>query len=253
MRDLKNKVALVTGGASGIGKASAIAFSKTGVKVVIADIDISGGQRTVNDINKTIGEAEFVETNVTCADDVERLILYIIKSYGRLDYAHNNVGIEGEIAKTADCSEKNWDDVILANLKSIWLSMKYEINQMNKQKSGVIVNTSSVYGIVGCERGMPAYVASKHGIIGLTKTAALEYAKSNIRINAVCPGAVDTPFRKRLMENSCDKELSCSTRYPIGRICFPEEVASTVIWLCSDSASYITGSIIVIDGGLTAR
>jgi len=181
------------------------------------------------------------------------LIQQIVKTYGRLDCAHNNVGIEGEKAKTADCSEENWDNVIQTNLKSIWLCMKYEINQMRKQHKGVIVNTSSVYGMVGCERGMPAYVASKHGIIGLTKTAALEYAGLGIRVNAICPGAINKPFRQRLVGNDCKEELNSCPRYPIGRIGKAEEVAGAVVWLCSDEATYVTGSLVVIDGGLTAK
>ena len=253
MQNLKNKVALVTGGSSGIGRASAIALAKTGAKVVIADIDTSGGEKTIQEIKELCGEAKFVKANVSKALDVERLIQQIVKTYGRLDCAHNNVGIEGEIAKTADCSEENWDNVIQTNLKSIWLCMKYEINQMSKQYNGVIVNTSSVYGMVGCERGMPAYVASKHGIIGLTKTAALEYADLGIRVNAICPGDINTPFRQRLVGNDCKEELNSCPRYPIGRIGKAEEVAGAVVWLCSDEATYVTGSLIVIDGGLTAK
>lgn len=253
MQNLKNKVALVTGGSSGIGRASAIALAKTGATVVIADIDTSGGEKTVQKIKGLCGEAKFVKANVSKATDVEQLIQQIVKTYRRLDCALNNVGIEGEKAKTADCSEENWDNVIQTNLKSIWLCMKYEINQMRKQHKGVIVNTSSVYGMVGCERGMPAYVASKHGIIGLTKTAALEYAGLGIRVNAICPGAINTPFRQRLVGNDCKEELNSCPRYPIGRIGKAEEVAGAVVWLCSDEATYVTGSLIVIDGGLTAR
>jgi len=253
MQSLKNKVALVTGGSSGIGRASSIALAKSGATVVIADIDISGGEKTIHDISELPGEAKFFRANVSIGAEVEWLIQEIINIYGRLDCAHNNAGIEGEKAKVADCTEENWDNVIQTNLKSIWLCMKYELLQMSKQQSGVIVNTSSVYGIVGCERGMPAYVASKHGIIGLTKTAALEYAGLGIRVNAICPGAVDTPFRERLIGDNYTGESNSSSRYPIGRIGKANEVAGAVVWLCSDEASYITGSSIVIDGGLTAK
>ncbi len=244
---------MVTGGSSGIGRASAIALAKTGTTVIVADIDTSGGEKTVQDINELQGEAKFLKANVSVAAEVEWLIQQIINIYGRLDCAHNNAGIEGETAKVTDCSEENWDNVIQTNLKSIWLCMKYEILQMSKQHSGVIVNTSSVYGIVGCERGMPAYVASKHGIIGLTKTAALEYAGLGIRVNAICPGAIDTPFRERLIGSNYTGELNSGPRYPIGRIGKADEVAGAVVWLCSDQASYVTGSLIVIDGGLTAK
>jgi NAD(P)-dependent dehydrogenase (short-subunit alcohol dehydrogenase family) len=249
---MKDKVVLVTGGSSGIGKASSLAFAEAGAKVVIADVNTVGGEKSVCQIKESGGEALFVRVDVSQAKKVESLIKQIIKKYGRLDCAHNNAGIEGDIAKTNECSEENWDKVINTNLKSIWLCMKYEIPEMVRQKYGVIINTSSVYGLVGSERGMPAYVASKHGIIGLTKTAALECADSGIRINTVCAGAVDTPFRDRLVIKT-KGGYEDSERYPIGRIAEPSEVANTVTWLCSDKASFITGSTIVIDGGLTAR
>jgi len=249
---MKDRVVLVTGGISGIGKASCLAFAEAGSKVVIADENTVGGEKLVCQIKESGGEALFVRVDVSQTKEVKMLIQQIIKKYGRLDCAHNNAGIEGDIAKTNECSEENWDKVINTNLKSIWLCMKYEIPEMVRQNYGVIVNTSSVYGLVGSERGLPAYVASKHGIIGLTKTAALEYAKSGIRINAVCAGAVDTPFRDRLV-NKTQGQYEDSERYPIGRIAEPREVAESVTWLCSDAASFITGSTIVIDGGLTAR
>jgi len=249
---MKDRVALVTGGSSGIGRATSLAFAEAGAKVVIADVDSIGGEKSVCKIKELGGEALFVRADVSQAKDVESLIQHIIKTYGRLDCAHNNAGIEGDVAKTNECSEENWDKVINTNLKSVWLCMKYEIPEMVRQRYGIIVNTSSVYGMVGSERGMPAYVASKHGIIGLTKTAALEYADSGIRINAVCAGAVDTPFRDRLVIKT-KGGYDDSERYPIGRIAEPREIANTVTWLCSDEASFITGSTIVIDGGLTAR
>lgn len=249
---MKDRVALVTGGSSGIGRASSLAFAEAGAKVVIADVDTIGGEKSVGKIKELGEESLFVRADVSQAKEVESLIQQIIKTYGRLDCAHNNAGIEGDVGKTNECSEENWDKVINTNLKSVWLCMKYEIPEMVRQKYGVIVNTSSVYGLVGSERGMPAYVASKHGIIGLTKTAALEYAKSGIRINAVCAGAVDTPFRDRLV-NKTQGRYEDSERYPIGRIAYPREISEAVTWLCSDAASFITGSTIVIDGGLTSR
>ncbi|MBN2592824.1 MAG: glucose 1-dehydrogenase [Sedimentisphaerales bacterium] len=250
---LRNKVALITGGSSGLGRETAIAFAKAGAKVVIADVDAHGGEETAKRIADQGSDVLFVKADVSKSNHVEQLIRQVVKTYGRLDCAHNNAGIEGELAKTGDCSEDNWNNVIETNLKSAWLCLKFEIRQMVQQASGVIVNTSSVYGLVGSERGLPAYVASKHGIIGLTKTAALEYACLGIRVNAVCPGAIDTPFRDRLVEKNHEKNLECSQRYPIGRIGRPDEVANAVVWLCSEAASYITGSVLTIDGGLTAK
>jgi NAD(P)-dependent dehydrogenase (short-subunit alcohol dehydrogenase family) len=199
------------------------------------------------------GNVLFVKADVSKSRNVDQLIQQVVKTYGRLDCAHNNAGIEGGLSKTADCSEDNWNNVIETNLKSAWLCLKFEIRQMVQQASGAIVNTSSVYGLVGSERGLPAYVASKHGIVGLTRTAALEYACSGIRVNAICPGAIDTPFRERLVEKSREKNFECYKRYPIGRIGRPDEVANAVVWLCSKAASYITGSVLTIDGGLTAK
>lgn len=248
----KNRVALVTGGSSGIGKASALAFARTGATVIIADIDVDAGKKTIELIKSLADHVEFQQADVSRASDVKRVIELTINKYGRLDFAHNNAGIEGDLRKTAECSEKNWDRVIRTNLKSVWLSMKYEIPQMCKQGGGAIVNTSSVYGLVGCNRGMPAYAASKSAIIGLTKTAALEYAQSGIRVNVVCPGAIETAFRHRLVGPNGENHTTNKQRYPIGRIGTPEEVANAVIWLCSDKAAYITGSVLTIDGGLTA-
>jgi len=252
MTRFKDRVALATGAGAGIGKASAIAFAKAGARVAVVDIDANNANDTVSTITDAGGTATFLKADVSSQHDVKKMVEEVIRIYGRLDFAHNNAGVEGEIAKTADCSEENWDHVIATNLKSIWLCLKYEIQQMISQSQGVIVNTSSVYGLIGCERGMPAYAASKHGIIGLTKTAALEYASSGVRINAVCPGPVDTPFRKRLVEKSVETHGD-PNRYPLGRVAESHEVADTVMWLCSDEASYVTGSMIVVDGGLSVR
>ena len=249
---LNDRVALVTGGGSGIGMASALAFAKAGAKVVIADLNAASGNKTVSQITALGRDGLFIETDVSQAEEVESLISQIVKVFGRLDFAHNNAGIAGKTAKTADCTEDNWDHVISTNLKSIWLCMKYEIGQMCQQHAGVIVNTSSVLGLIGSTRGLPAYVASKHGIIGLTKTVALEYAAEGIRINVVCPGAIDTPFRLQIGE-PVGTNTDASQRYPIGRIGKPEDVADAVVWLCSEEASFITGATVVIDGGLTAR
>lgn len=246
------RVSLVTGAGSGIGRASAMAFGKAGAKVIVVDIDGESAIETVRSITDAGGTAIHLKADVSSSGDVSSMVGEATRVFGRLDFAHNNAGIEGEIAKTADCSEDNWDNVIATNLKSVWLCMKYEIGQMIRQGCGAIVNTSSVYGLSGCARGMPAYAASKHGIIGLTKTAALEYAGSGIRVNAICPGAVNTPFRERLTMKSKEKSVD-SERYPLGRIAEPWEVSDAVLWLCSDEASFITGTTILVDGGLSAQ
>lgn len=213
---------------------------------------MEGGQETEQMIKNADGEAVFIRTDISNALDVERLIDRSIKIYGRLDFAHNNAGIEGIIAATADCTEENWDRVISINLKGVWLCMKYEIPLMLKQGGGAIVNTASVAGLVGFQ-GMPAYCASKGGIIALTRTAALEYATRGIRINAVCPGVIRTPMVERTTGGKSEAEAQFVALEPIGRMGAPEEIAETVIWLCSDAASFVTGHPLVVDGGLVAK
>ena len=249
---LEGKVALVTGGASGIGRATALAFAREGAKVVIADVAVEDGEETVRMIEESGGKAIFVETDVSQSDQVEALINKAVETYGRLDCAFNNAGIEGEQALTPDCTEENWDRVININLKGVWLGMKYEIPQMLKQGGGAIVNMSSVAGLVGFPSS-PAYVASKHGILGLTKTAALEYATEGIRVNAVCPGVIRTPMVERATGGDPEVEAQFAAMEPVGRMGKPEEVAEAVVWLCSDAASFVTGHSMVVDGGLVAR
>jgi NAD(P)-dependent dehydrogenase (short-subunit alcohol dehydrogenase family) len=246
------KVALVTGAGSGIGRASAIAFAQEGAKVIVADIVVEGGEETVQMIKEAGGEATFVKADVSQAAEVKALVDKTVETYGRLDYAHNNAGIEGAMASIVDCTEETWDSTININLKGVWLCMKYEIPQMLKQGGGAIVNTASVAGLVG-SAGLPAYVASKHGVAGLTKTASLEYAKEGIRVNAVCPGAIRTPMIERILEESPEMGDTLNSMHPIGRMGEPAEVAKAVVWLCSDAASFVTGLPMPVDGGMVSQ
>jgi NAD(P)-dependent dehydrogenase (short-subunit alcohol dehydrogenase family) len=247
------KVALVTGGASGIGRACAKLFAKEGAAVVVSDCAVEGGEETVRLIEEDGGEASFVEADVSKAAQVEALVGRTVQIYGRLDYAFNNAGIEGLMAtNTADYPEEDWDRVIAVNLKGVWLCMKHEIPQMLRQGGGSIVNNSSVAGLVGLE-GISAYAASKHGVVGLTKTAALEYAQSGIRVNAVCPGVIRTPMVERYTGDDAETEAEFAAIEPVGRMGSAEEVAEAVMWLCSDAASFVTGHAMAVDGGFLAR
>jgi len=246
----QNKVALVTGGSFGIGRATAIAFANRGAKVVIADW--VEDNETLNAITSAKGNAIFVKCDVSKDADVKNLINKTVATFGQLDYAFNNAGIEGVSAPTQDCTEENWERTIGVNLKGIWLCMKYEIPQMLKQGKGAIVNNASIAGVVGFQ-GIPAYVASKHGVIGLTKNAALENAKAGIRVNVVCPGVIRTPMIDRFTGKQKEVEKQFESMEPIGRLGQPEEVAEAVIWLCSDGASFVTGHSLVVDGGWVAQ
>jgi NAD(P)-dependent dehydrogenase (short-subunit alcohol dehydrogenase family) len=246
------KTALVTGGGSGIGRATSLALAREGAKVVVSDVVAEGGEETARLIQAAGGEAAFVRTNVAQAAEVEALVKQAVGTYGRLDCAFNNAGIAGAAARTADYTEENWDQVIAINLTGVWLCMKYEIQQMLKQGGGAIVNTASVAGLVGFRSG-PAYVASKHGVTGLTKTAALEYAKANIRVNAVCPGVIRTPMFERGLRVNPGIEETMAAREPVGRLGRPEEIAEAVVWLCSDAASFVTGFPMAVDGGWIAQ
>jgi len=249
---LNGKVALVTGGSSGIGRATAVAFGREGAKVVVASRRIPEGEETVDMIRAAGGDALFVRTDVTHASEVEAMVGQTVETYGRLDFAFNNAGTTPPMAFTADCPEELWDHIINTNLKGIWLSMKHELPQMLKQGAGVIVNNSSVAGLVGFP-GRAAYAASKHAIIGLTKTAALEYARAGIRVNVVCPGWIRTPMLDSGLRQNPQFEAQILKMQPNGRIGTPEEVAGAVIWLCSDTASFVTGHTLVMDGGLLAQ
>lgn len=248
--NFKNKVVIITGGSYGIGKATAISFSKKGAKVVIADwIE---DKETLNQIKANGADAIFIKCDVSKAEDVQLMIKKTIETFGQLDYAFNNAGIEGIRGSTMDCSEENWDKTLAINLKGVWLCMKYQIPELLKQGKGSIVNCASIAGMIGYP-DLPAYVASKHGIIGITKTAALEFAKSNIRINAVCPGVIKTAMIDRLTGNKKEAEDQYASMEPIGRLGTPEEVANAVLWLSSDEASFVTGNAMAVDGGWLAQ
>lgn len=249
-RRLVGKVALVTGAASGIGRSAAIRFAQEGAAVALADIDGEGVTETLREVDAVGGVGVFFPADVSKAGDVERMVAATVYQFGRLDIALNNAGIPGTTdALTGDYDEAEWLRVIAVNLKGVFLSMQSELRYMLAKKQGVIVNTASVAGI-GAFRGCAAYVASKHAIIGLTRAAALEYASSGIRINAVCPGFVDTPLLGLRGEAS---EAGLKGRVPLGRIADPVEVAEAAVWLCTDAASYVVGHAMVIDGGVSVR
>ena len=246
----EKNVAIVTGGSFGIGRAAAIAFAKRGAKVVIADC--VEDTETLKNIRSFGSDAIFIKCDVSRDEDVKQLVEKTVSHYGRLDFAFNNAGIEGSSAPTHECTNENWDRTIGINLKGVWLFMKYEIQQMLKQGKGTIVNNASIAGLVGFQN-IPAYVASKHGVIGLTKNAALEYAKLGIRVNVVCPGVIKTPMIDRFTGKDKQVEKQFESMEPVGRLGQPEEVAEAVIWLCSDASSFITGDSIPVDGGWVAQ
>jgi NAD(P)-dependent dehydrogenase (short-subunit alcohol dehydrogenase family) len=245
--NLAGKVALVTGGASGIGRATALAFARAGASVVVSDVAAEGGNETANVIAASGGAAAFIQCDVAQAAEVERLIGDVVALYGRLDCAHNNAGILGQPASTVDCTEANWDRVLAVNLKGVWLCLKYEIEQMLRQGGGAIVNTASTAGLAGF-RNSPAYCASKAGVVLLTQVAALEYVQHGVRVNAVCPGQVDTPMVNQRPGFDQGRVVE-----PIGRPGTPQEIAEAVVWLCSDAASYVTGVAMPVDGGYMAQ
>lgn len=246
----QNKVVIVTGGSFGIGKAAAIAFANRGAKVVIADW--VEDKETLTAVKSSGSDAIFVKCDISKNEEVKKMIDKTIVEYGRIDYAFNNAGIEGMSAPTHECTDENWEKAIAVNLKGVWLCMKYEIPQMLKQGKGTIVNNASIAGLVGFHN-IPAYVASKHGVIGLTKNAALEYAKLGIRVNAVCPGVIETPMIDRFTGKRKEVEKQFESMEPIGRLGQPEEVADAVMWLCSDASSFVTGDALPVDGCWTAQ
>lgn len=244
------KVAIVTGGASGIGKSTAVAFARLGAKIAV--VDVQDGSETVELVKQAGSEAIFIKCDVSKDAEVEAMVNQTVKTFGRLDFAINNAGVEGVLSPVHKLSESDWDKTININLKGIWLCMKHQIPYMLQQGSGSIVNTASIAGVMGFAN-MAAYVSSKHGVVGLTKTAALELAKSGIRVNAICPGAIKTPMAERGMGGNAEMEKAYLSMIPMGRMGKPEEIADTAVYLCSDAAGYVTGQIMVADGGWTTQ
>lgn len=244
------QVALVTGGAAGIGRSTALAFAAIGIQVVVSDVDAAGGEATAGLIRAAGGQASFVPCDVTRDADVAALVATVVEHHGRLDYAFNNAGVEFEKGFLAGGTEHEFDTIMGVNVKGVWLCMKHELAQMLRQGSGAIVNTASVAGLTAAPK-MSIYCASKHAVLGLTRSAAIEYAKKNIRVNAVCPGVIDTDMFRRAYESDPKKGEFAAAMHPLGRIGKPEEVAAAVLYLCSDVAAFTTGVALPVDGGVT--
>lgn len=249
---LTDKVALVTGAASGIGRATALRFAEEGATVAVADFDDDGGAETVRLVEEVGGDAAFFHVDVSDEAAVESLVAAVTEEFGGIDVAHNNAGIEGESGPVTDQSVENWERVIDVNLQGVFLCLKHEIPAIAERGGGAIVNTASVAGLVGAA-GLSPYYASKHGVVGLTRSVAVEAAEQDIRVNAVCPGVIDTPMVERFTRG--DEETLAATVEPqaMKRLGDPEEVADAVVWLCSDHASFVTGVAMPVDGGYTAQ
>jgi NAD(P)-dependent dehydrogenase (short-subunit alcohol dehydrogenase family) len=252
MKEFEGKVALVTGGGSGIGRATALAFAREGAQVVIGNRNVQRGEATVAMIQKAGGTASFKRTDVLVTKEIEALVEHAVKTYDGLDLAFNNAGVEGDVAPLVEQTEANYDAIMDVNVKGVWLSMKYEIPRMLERGGGAIVNCSSIAGVIGF-RNVAIYIASKHAVIGLTKTAALEYSAQGIRINAVNPAVIDTEMVDRLVVGQNMKKDELVPMHPIGRLGRVEEVAEAVLWLCSGKSSFVTGHSLIVDGGFTAQ
>ena len=252
-KSFAGKVAFVTGGASGIGRAAALSFSREGASVVAADVSQQGNEETVRLIEAQGGRALAVRCDVTRPQEVKAALDKTVEAFGRLDFAFNNAGIEPrKAALTADYEEDEWDRILDINLRGVFLCMKHEIPLILKQGGGAIVNTSSGAGVIGI-KGSPAYTAAKHGVIGLTRAAALDYAGQNLRINAICPGYIDTPMMGRFTGGTQEGRAKVIAEEPIGRMGKPEEIAAAVLWLCSEPAAFVIGHALVMDGGQTIQ
>ncbi len=252
--NLDGKTALVTGGGSGIGRSASLAYAREGARVVVADVNVEGGEETVQRIKEAGGEAILVHADVSKPEDTQAMVAQAVEAFGSLDCAFNNAGISGGQDRhlTADYLEEDWDRVISINLKGVWLCMKAEIPKMVEQGGGAIVNTASIMGLIASP-GSVAYMAAKHGVVGLTKAAALEYASAGVRVNAVCPGYINTPLVRPLFDTHEGFEERVVSRHPLGRLGEPSEIAEAVVWLSSDSASFVTGHSMPVDGGYTAQ
>ena len=248
---LQDKICLITGGASGIGRAAALAFAREGAILTIADIS-AGGEETARLAQNAGGRAAFTRCDISVPAEVEALIAGIAARHGRLDCAFNNAGIEGPLVPMAEVSEELWDRIIKVDLRGVWLCLKHEVRQMLGQGHGAIVNTSSTAGICGTP-GYSPYTAAKHGVVGLTRSVALQCAKSGIRVNAICPGLTDTPMMDRILGGDPETEKLFVAGTPVGRKARPEEIAAAALWLCSDDASFVTGAIMPVDGGVFAQ
>lgn len=252
MGEFDGKVAIVTGASSGIGRASALAFAAAGASVVAADVDVAGGEETVRTIGAAGGTAVFQGTDVSRVEEVDALVQRAVTEFGGLDVAFNNAGIEGTMAPIVECTLDTWDRTIAVNLSGVFYAMRAQIPAMLDRGAGTIVNCASIAGLVGFPN-LPAYVASKHGVVGITKSAALECAAQGIRINALCPGVIDTPMVERATGGDPDARAGYEAAEPMQRFGTAEEMADVALWLCSERSSFVTGQAIAADGGWTAQ
>jgi NAD(P)-dependent dehydrogenase (short-subunit alcohol dehydrogenase family) len=249
---MTGKVAIVTGGSAGIGHAAALAFAHEGANVVVADVDVERGEKTAAEVAGVGVESLFVRADVADPSTADDLVRRTLDRFGRLDFAFNNAGIEGVAAPTGECTDENWNRVIATNLTGVFSCMRAEIAAMLAGGGGAIVNNASVAGLVGFPN-TPAYAAAKHGVVGLTKVAALDYAQANVRVNAVCPGIIDTEMITRFTHNDPEAADQLLATEPVGRMGTPDEIADAVVWLCSERSTFVTGQALAVDGGFVAR